>query len=62
MKVTIDEELCEGCETCVEICPDVFSMEGEVAVVSIDGDVPSEHEDAVEEAVESCPTEAIETS
>jgi len=61
MKATVDAELCEGCETCVEICPDVFSMEGETAV-AIDGDIPSEHEDAAEEAAESCPVEAIEIS
>ena len=25
-KVVIDTEECIGCETCVELCPDVFSF------------------------------------
>jgi ferredoxin len=25
-KIIIDEDLCEGCETCVELCPDVFEL------------------------------------
>jgi ferredoxin len=25
-KIVIDEDLCEGCETCVSICPDVFEL------------------------------------
>lgn len=62
MKVTLDADLCEGCETCVELAPDVFEMEGEVAVVKIDGDVPSDQEDDVQEAADSCPVEAIEVS
>ena len=31
--VTIDEDKCEGCEECVDVCPvEVFEMEGEKSV------------------------------
>ncbi len=59
MKVEVDAELCEGCETCIELAPDVFEMEGEVATVKIDGDVPADQQEDVQEAADSCPVEAI---
>ena len=59
MKAIIDEELCTGCELCVETCPEVFEMSDEdVAVVKAD-EVPSEAEDTAREAAEDCPSEAI---
>lgn len=57
MTVVIDPDECIGCESCVEICPDVFEMDGDgekALVVNEDAD-----SDCVEEAVETCPTEAI---
>jgi len=47
-----------GDETCVEICPEVFEMEGYVAITKMD-EVPEELEEACREAAESCPAEAI---
>lgn len=60
MKVRIDEELCTGCEECVDAVPDVFEMNsaGELATVKVDT-VPSDLEDAVQEAADDCPAEAI---
>ncbi|MCF8109578.1 MAG: ferredoxin [Desulfohalobiaceae bacterium] len=57
-KVVIDEEECTGCETCVELCPEVFGLdeESEVAYV-IDADAASEEE--IQEAIDSCPVECI---
>lgn len=60
MKATVNEELCIGCESCVDICPDVFEMQDELAVCRYDEDIPSEFEDACREAAESCPVEAID--
>jgi ferredoxin len=58
MKVWIDEGLCVGNGTCVEICPDVFEMRGDVAGVKME-EIPEKFQDSCEEAVASCPTEAI---
>ena len=59
MRVRVDEELCIGCEACVEICPEVFEMQSDVAVAKIEDDIPDDLEDTCREAAESCPVEAI---
>jgi len=59
MRVRVDEELCIGCEACVEICPEVFEMQGDAAVAKIEDDIPDDLEDTCREAAESCPVEAI---
>jgi ferredoxin len=56
MKVRVTED-CISCGRCVEICPEVFEM-GDIAVVKVDL-VPPEHEEAVQQAAEECPTSAI---
>ena len=60
MKVRIDEELCTGCEECVDAVPDVFEMneDGELAKVKVET-VPADLEDAVQESADDCPAEAI---
>lgn len=58
MKAIIDEELCIGCGVCEGICPDVFEMDGDVAIVTVDT-VPEDLEEDVLEAESQCPTEAI---
>ncbi len=58
MRVRVDKGLCIGDETCVEISPEVFEMDGDVAVTKME-DVPQELEGACTEAAESCPFEAI---
>jgi ferredoxin len=56
-KIIVDEDLCEGCETCVELCPEVFEL-GE------DGKVRVKNQDACDtcdcqEAIDTCPTGAL---
>lgn len=58
MKATVDEELCTGCELCVETCPEVFEMRGDVSVVIVDV-VPEDAEDCAQQAADECPVEAI---
>jgi len=58
MKAVVDPDLCTGCGLCVDVCPEVFEMEGEIAIVIVD-EVPEDAEDTAREAVESCPVEAI---
>lgn len=55
-KVIIDEDECVGCESCVEICPEVFEFDEttEKAVVILPEGGP---EDSIEEAMDACPVE-----
>lgn len=57
MKVRI-EDTCTSCGLCVDTCPDVFEMGSDMAEVIV-GDVPPEFEEAVQQAAEECPVEAI---
>lgn len=58
MKAKVDEELCSGCELCVETCPEVFEMKEDVSVVKVD-EVPEDAEECARQAVDECPVEAI---
>jgi len=57
-KVVIDEEECIGCESCVEMCPDVFEFDEpaeKARVIKPEGG----DEDCIQEAIEVCPSECI---
>lgn len=56
--VTIDKDECIGCQSCVEVCPDVFGFDEdeEKAYVLEDFD---ENADCAEEAQASCPADCI---
>lgn len=58
MKTSVDQDTCVGCGLCVDACPVVFAMEGDVAEAIVD-DVPDGEADACREAAESCPVDAI---
>jgi ferredoxin len=57
MKVRI-EDTCTACGLCVDTCPEVFEMGDDMAQVLVE-DVPAEYEDAVQQAADECPVEAI---
>jgi len=60
MKVRVDEDLCAGCGTCAEMCPQIFTMAEDIASVTIgDNPVPADLEALCREAADSCPVEAI---
>jgi ferredoxin len=62
MEVRIDEELCTGCGLCEETCPDIFKMDEDKDIaVLIKTDYDEYDEECIQEAVESCPSEAIIT-
>jgi ferredoxin len=58
MKVKVDPDLCTGDEICTQVCPEVFEMEGDKAIVKTE-EVPEDLQDSVREAADSCPSEAI---
>ncbi|WP_026343008.1 ferredoxin [Nocardia sp. BMG111209] len=60
MKVRVDPERCQGHTLCAMIAPKAFQLseiDGHSTPVS--EDVPADQEDAVREAVHSCPEQAI---
>ncbi len=58
MKVTVDKDTCVGCSLCASSCPDVYDMEGAVAVVKV-GDVPAQLQECARQAAKECPVDAI---
>ena len=56
-RVLVDQEKCVGCGTCEGLCPDIFQLDeeaGKSTVIMQGGD-----EACIEEAIASCPAEAI---
>ena len=57
MKSVTVEDTCIACGTCVALCPEVFDLPGDLAVVKEGADLSLD--DAITEAAEACPVEAI---
>ena len=55
-KVWVDDE-CIACGACVDICPDVFELEGDIASIIEAADLSMN--DEIIEAADACPVEAI---
>lgn len=58
MNVRVDEEVCVGCGTCADMCPEIFEMQGDIAAAKITA-IPDNLQEACREAAEACPVEAI---
>ena len=58
MKIEIDKDLCLGEQTCVAICPEIFTMIGQVAAVKVKK-VPEHLVDTCWNALKACPAQAI---
>jgi ferredoxin len=58
MKYKVDDS-CIGCGLCESTCPEVFSIQGDVAV-AIEGEVPETALAAAAKAKDGCPVGAIE--
>lgn len=57
MKASVTED-CISCGICIDICPEVFQMGEQYAEVQMEP-IPEQHEDAVRDAADQCPTDAI---
>jgi ferredoxin len=58
VKVFIEEEECIGCESCAEVCPEVFwmdEMKKKAEAISPEGGPMG----CIEEAMEACPVSCI---
>jgi len=52
----INQEICTGCELCVDMCPNVFRMANGAAEVY---NPTGETEKKIQETIDICPVEAI---
>jgi ferredoxin len=59
MKVSVDDQRCRGHGVCVSLCPEVFSLTDDGYAVAISSEVPTGLEASAQEAIESCPEQAI---
>ncbi|MCX5643871.1 MAG: ferredoxin [Phycisphaerae bacterium] len=57
MKARI-KDTCTACGFCCDTCPEVFEMGDDMATVIV-GPVPTQYEEAAQQAAEECPVEAI---
>ena len=57
MKEVRIDDTCVGCGTCVEICPEVFELEGELATIKKGADLSLDQK--IIDSAEACPVEAI---
>ena len=56
----VDQDLCISCGACVDICPEVFGWNDDDKAQAQMEEVPADLDDQAREAVESCPTDAIQ--
>lgn len=61
-KVKVNKDMCIGCGACAAIAPEVFDLDEERLSFAKVEEVPEESLEDVKDAVEGCPTEAIELS
>lgn len=58
-RITVDYDLCQAQGLCSRIAPEVFGHDDDGYVVVINESVDEANRHAVEEAILSCPTEAL---
>lgn len=59
MKVCVDYDKCTGLGICESLSPEHFEVNVEGDLVLLKEDVSDDERQAVEEAVDGCPTEAL---
>lgn len=62
MKVQVDGSTCTGCGVCSDLVPEVFELTDDMISVVKNPDVPSDLQEKVREAADSCPVTCINVS
>ena len=60
MKIKVNQDACIGCGACLAISEDLFEMNEDGLSQAKVSEVPEDKKEQANEAVESCPTGAIE--
>ena len=60
MKVVVNRDNCIGCGACESICPEAFQIDDEGISTVVCKNFNEIDQDALNDAVEGCPTQAIE--
>ena len=60
MRAFVDRDACIGCEACVGMCPEVFSMDDDGLAKDIDSEIPEDVQESAKEARDGCPVDAID--
>ena len=58
-KVALDEEECIGCQSCTDLCPDVFGFDDETEKAFVYGQYSAD-EECIEDAAAACPVDCID--
>lgn len=61
MKAVVDQDSCIGCGLCVQVAPDVFTMDGDKAV-AVSANVSGEMLEQAKSGADQCPVNAITVS
>lgn len=56
--VTINEDECIGCETCCEMCPDVFQYDSDANKAKVVNPTGAS-DDEIQAAIDACPATCI---
>ena len=60
MRVSVDQDICAGYGTCVEVAPDLFELDDwGYATVADGGEVPDDQQELARDAAMQCPMNAI---
>jgi ferredoxin len=62
VKVTVDQDICQGHARCAVIAPELFVLDDMGHSQEVGGEVPKELEAAAERAATNCPEGAIKLS
>lgn len=60
MTVKVNRDACIGCGACAAICDSVFEIDDEGISTVVGENVSEENQEEIQDAVDSCPTGAIE--
>ena len=58
MNVRVDADICIGCETCVDICPEIFEMRDDIAIIK-EEKIPVDLQASCRKAADICTVDAI---